>query len=629
MSSFQHFPSERDLEALANNLFKDLTGDESAIDNLPSFASIAQRTVEKDKEFSSDFDIKDPQTSLNDPFFPNRGIPKAVSGDGSSPDFDKIGNLPVHGHNGGIAPFQSLDTKQLGSLSETLDNTKGVDNSFNQHHRDSRIAGDLSSLATFPKSPSALSFDFFPSPTADIPFLDETYSLFTSLADDASVPKDIAYNPFTTEALSKSLLSEVNLFSSSDASFSASLFDVQAVRKDFPILNKYVNGHRLVWFDNAATTQKPQSVIDRLSYFYKHENSNIHRAAHELAARATDAYEDAREVIRNFINAASTNEIVFTRGTTESINLLANSWAGQYLTKDDEIIISNLEHHANIVPWQLLRDRIGFTIKVIPVNDNGEILLDEYAKLLTSRTRLVSFTHVSNALGTITPAKQIIDLAHQAGAKVILDGAQSISHIKVDVQELNPDFFVFSGHKIFGPTGIGVVYGKEEFLNAMRPYQGGGNMIKDVTLEKTVFHQAPNRFEAGTGNIADAVGLAEAIRYVQQIGIGNIAHYEHQLLDYATKLFREIPGVKLIGTAQEKTSVMSFTLQGYTNERIGQVLNEYGIAVRTGHHCAQPILRRLGYETSVRPSFAFYNTFEEIDLLASIVKRLAQGWVKY
>lgn len=404
-----------------------------------------------------------------------------------------------------------------------------------------------------------------------------------------------------------------------------SRFDVEAVRRDFPILNEHVNGRKLVWFDNAATTQKPRTVIDRISYFYQHENSNIHRAAHELAARSTDAYEDARKTIKEFINAGSVNEIIFTRGTTESINLVASTWGDQFLGKEDEIIISNLEHHANIVPWQLLSKKKGFKINVIPVNDNGELLFEEYAKLLNSRTKLVTFTHVSNALGTVTPAKQIIDLAHSVGAKVLLDGAQSVSHFKVDLQDLNPDFFVLSGHKLFGPTGIGVLYGKEDLLNTLQPYQGGGNMIKDVTFEKTLFHSAPNRFEAGTGNIADAVGLGAAIKYVQKIGIENIGRYEHELLDYATQLLKQIGGVKLIGTAKNKASVLSFTLNGYSNEEVGKVLNEYGIAVRTGHHCAQPILRRLGYESSVRPSFAFYNTHQEIDLLAKVIYRLARN----
>lgn len=400
-------------------------------------------------------------------------------------------------------------------------------------------------------------------------------------------------------------------------------FDVQSIRRDFPILQETVRGRPLVWLDNAATTQKPQVVIDRISRFYQTENSNIHRAAHELAARATDAYEESRNIIKNFLNASSPNEIIFTRGTTESINLVANSWGDQHLGPDDEIIISYLEHHANIVPWQQLSQKKGFKIRVIPVDEQGNLLFDEYSKLLSYRTKLVSFTHVSNALGTITPAKAIIDAAHRMGAKVLLDGAQSVSHIAIDLQYLNPDFFVFSGHKIFGPTGIGVLYGKEDILNNTQPYQSGGNMIRDVSFEKTEFHAAPNRFEAGTGNIADAVGLGAAIRYVQAIGIDKIYHYEHDLLDYATRSLKQIAGVTLIGTAKEKTSVLSFTLSGYSNNEVGQALNEVGIAVRTGHHCAQPILRRLGYESSVRPSLAFYNTHQEIDLLALTVERLA------
>lgn len=399
-------------------------------------------------------------------------------------------------------------------------------------------------------------------------------------------------------------------------------FDVNTVKKDFPILSEQVHGKPLVWLDNAATTQKPRQVIDRISYFYQHENSNIHRAAHELAARATDAYEEARKKVQTFINASSPNEIIFVRGTTEGINLVAKSWGEQYLQAGDEIIVTHLEHHANIVPWQQLAAKKGLKLRVIPVDDDGQVLLDEYTKLLNSKTKLVAFTQVSNALGTITPAKAIIDLAHQAGAKVLLDGAQSVSHIRTDVQALNPDWFVFSGHKVFGPTGIGVVYGKEGVLNATDPWQGGGNMIKDVTFEHTQYHNAPGRFEAGTGNIADAVGLGAAIDYVNRLGIDNIALYEHYLLEYATRLLKQVPGLRLVGTAPEKTSVLSFTLQGYSNEQVGQALNKEGIAVRTGHHCAQPILRRFGLESTVRPSLAFYNTCGDVDLLVKTLHRL-------
>lgn len=390
-------------------------------------------------------------------------------------------------------------------------------------------------------------------------------------------------------------------------------FNAELVKKDFPILRETVNGKPLVWFDNAATTQKPQSVIDRIAYFYEHENSNIHRAAHELAARASDAYEAAREKVKTFLNASSVNEIVFVRGATEGINLVASTWGEQNLNSGDEIIVSNLEHHANIVPWKRLADKKGLKLRVIPVDDDGQILLDEYAKLLNSKTRLVAFTQVSNALGTVTPAKKIVEMAHAAGAKVLIDGAQSVSHMKVDVQNLNPDWLVFSGHKLFGPTGIGALYGKEDLLNEMQPYQSGGNMIQDVTFEEIRYHKAPNRFEAGTGNIADAIGLGAAIDYVTKLGIEAIGQYEHYLLEYATRLLKEIPGVRLIGTAKDKASVLSFNLQGYINDQVGQALNKEGVAVRTGHHCAQPILRRMGVETTVRPSLAFYNTTQDVD----------------
>ncbi|MEX3527035.1 MAG: family 2A encapsulin nanocompartment cargo protein cysteine desulfurase [Burkholderia sp.] len=400
-------------------------------------------------------------------------------------------------------------------------------------------------------------------------------------------------------------------------------FDVNAIRRDFPILQERVNGKPLVWFDNAATTHKPQAVIDRLAYFYAHENSNIHRAAHALAGRATDAYEQARDTVRRFIGASSTDEIVFVRGTTEAINLIAKTWGVQHVGEGDEIVVSNLEHHANIVPWQQLAAQVGATLRVIPVDDTGQVLLDEYRKLLNDRTRIVSVTQVSNALGTVVPVKEIIDLAHRAGAVALVDGAQSISHMRVDVQALDADFFVFSGHKIYGPTGIGVVYGKRALLEAMPPWQGGGNMIADVTFERTVFQPPPNRFEAGTGNIADAVGLGAALDYVSRVGIELIARYEHDLLAYAAARLGPVPGVRLVGTARDKASVLSFVLKGYETEDVGRALNEEGIAVRSGHHCAQPILRRFGLEATVRPSLAFYNTCEEVDLLVDVVRRLA------
>ncbi|MCF1369708.1 SufS family cysteine desulfurase [Burkholderia cenocepacia] len=400
-------------------------------------------------------------------------------------------------------------------------------------------------------------------------------------------------------------------------------FDVNAIRRDFPILHERVNGKQLVWFDNAATTHKPQAVIDRLAYFYAHENSNIHRAAHALAGRATDAYEHARETVQRFIGASSPDEIVFVRGTTEAINLIAKTWGVQNVGEGDEIVVSHLEHHANIVPWQQLAAQKGAKLRVIPVDDSGQVLLDEYRKLLNDRTKIVSVTQVSNALGTVVPVKEIVELAHRAGAKALVDGAQSISHMRVDVQALDADFFVFSGHKIYGPAGIGVVYGKRAILDDMPPWQGGGNMIADVTFERTVFQPPPNRFEAGTGNIADAVGLGAALDYVNRVGIENIARYEHDLLAYATSVLAPVPGVRLVGTARDKASVLSFVLKGYETEEVGQALNEEGIAVRSGHHCAQPILRRFGLEATVRPSLAFYNTCDEVDALVSVVRRLA------
>jgi cysteine desulfurase/selenocysteine lyase len=402
-------------------------------------------------------------------------------------------------------------------------------------------------------------------------------------------------------------------------------FDAQALKRDFPILRERVNGRPLIWLDNAATTQKPQSVIDRLKYFYEHENSNVHRAAHELAARATDAYESAREKVRRFLNASSTREIIFVRGATEGINLVAQSWGRRNIQKDDEIIITWLEHHANIVPWQMLCAEKGARLRVAPVDDSGQVLLDEYEKLLGPKTRLVALPQVSNALGIVPPVSEMIEAAHRHGAKVLLDGAQSVSHMRVDVQSLDCDFFVFSGHKVFAPTGIGVVYGKSEVLEHMPPWQGGGSMIQDVTFEKTLYQLPPQRFEAGTGNIADAVGLGAAIDYLDRAGMANISRHEHGLLTYATELLLRIPGVHIIGTAREKAGVLSFVLDGFRTEEIGDYLNRNGIAVRSGHHCAQPILRRFGLESTVRASLALYNTLEDIDTLVTALWSLRLG----
>lgn len=403
------------------------------------------------------------------------------------------------------------------------------------------------------------------------------------------------------------------------------IFDVNAIRADFPILTEIVNGKPLIWFDNAATTQKPQVVIDRLAHFYAHENSNIHRAAHELAARATDAYEEARDTVAEFIGAPSSENIVFVRGTTEAINLVAHAWGGKHLQPGDEIVITHLEHHANIVPWQLVSQKTGAILKVAPIDDAGNLLLNEFEELLGPRTKLVAASQVSNALGTVVPVDKIVELGHRYGAKVLIDGAQSIQHIPINVAELGADFFVFSGHKIYGPTGIGALYGTEEALTETPPWQGGGHMIADVTLDRSLYQGPPTKFEAGTGNIADAVGLTEALRYVQRLGVERIAAYEHALLEYATPRLADIPGVRLVGTAEEKASVLSFVLAGHEPLEVGKALNAEGIAVRAGHHCAQPALRRLGLEATVRPSFAFYNTFEEIDAFLKAVRRIAEG----
>jgi cysteine desulfurase/selenocysteine lyase len=459
-----------------------------------------------------------------------------------------------------------------------------------------------------PQIPGGIPQQRVPSTSPSYPFLDE----IRQLAPAATIPaKD---DPFRAPTQT---LPGLNL--------SSQPFEVQAIRRDFPILQERVHGKPIIWLDNAATTQKPQSVIDRLSHFYAHENSNIHRAAHELAARATDAYEAARDKVRRFINAGSVKEIIFVRGTTEAINLVAQSWGRQNIRKDDEIVITWLEHHANIVPWQMLCAEAGARLRVVPVDNTGQVILDEYQRLLGPRTRLVAFAQVSNALGTVTPAQQMIEMAHRYGAKVLLDGAQSVSHMQTDVQLFDCDFFVFSGHKMFGPTGIGVVYGKEDILQNTQPWQGGGNMIQDVTFEKTTYQPPPLRFEAGTGNIADAVGLGAAIDYLDRVGMANISRYEHDLLLYATDALNRIPGLRLIGTAREKAGVLSFVLDGFRTEDVGAALNRQGIAVRAGHHCAQPILRRFGVESTVRPSLALYNTCEEIDALVAAIWNLKQG----
>jgi cysteine desulfurase/selenocysteine lyase len=400
-------------------------------------------------------------------------------------------------------------------------------------------------------------------------------------------------------------------------------FDIGAVRADFPVLSERVHGRPLIWLDNAATTQKPAAVIDRLDYFYRHENSNVHRGAPEMAARATDAYETARATAQGFLHAGSSDEIVFVRGATEAINLVAQAWGQDNVRAGDEIVITWLEHHANIVPWQQLCQQTGARLRVVPVDDSGQVMLDAYEKLLGPATRLVAFAHVANALGTVTPAREMVAMAHRYGARVLIDGAQAVSHMPVDVQDLDCDWYAFSGHKVFGPTGIGVLYGKADLLNAMPPWQGGGNMIADVTFEKTVYQPAPVRFEAGTPSIADAVGLGAALDYLQRLGIENVARYEHDLLAYATEGLLTVPGLQLIGTAPEKASVLSFVLDGVAAEDVGKALDREGIAVRAGHHCAQPVVRRFGHESTVRASLALYNTCADVDALIAALHHIA------
>ncbi|MFO1065198.1 MAG: cysteine desulfurase [Pirellulales bacterium] len=399
-------------------------------------------------------------------------------------------------------------------------------------------------------------------------------------------------------------------------------FDVNAIRADFPILHQLINGKPLAWFDNAATTQKPRSVIDAISRFYEQDNSNIHRAAHTLAARSTDAYEKAREKIRSFIGAADTKEIVFVRGTTEGINLVVNTYGRKFLQPGDEIVLSQLEHHANIVPWQTIAKEKGAVLRVIPVNDRGEVMLEEYQKLLGPRTKVVALTQASNSLGTVLPVAEMTAMAKRYNARVLIDGAQSVAHIPVNVEQMGADFFVFSGHKIFGPNGIGAVYIREELHDVLPPWQGGGNMIRNVTFEETTYSEAPAKFEAGTPNVADAVGLGAALDYVNHLGLPNIAAYEHELLGYATERMLGINGLRLVGTAREKVGVLSFVLPHKRTEEIGRALDQEGIAVRAGHHCSQPSLRRFGLETTVRPSLSFYNTKEEIDRLVAAIKRI-------
>ena len=403
-----------------------------------------------------------------------------------------------------------------------------------------------------------------------------------------------------------------------------SAFDVARIREDFPLLKQMVNGKPLVYLDNAATSQKPQSVIDTLVRYYTTENANVHRGVHTLSQQATDDYEQARTQARKLINAKVDEEIIFVRGTTEAINLVAQTFGRQKISPGDEIIISTMEHHSNIVPWQILCQEKGANLRVIPINDAGELLLDEYEKLINPRTKLVSIVHQSNALGTINPAEEIVQIAHRQGIPVLLDGAQAIAHLNVDVQQLGCDFYAFSGHKLYGPTGIGVLYGKTELLEEMPPYQAGGEMIRSVTFEKTLYNVLPNKFEAGTPNIAGAIGLGAAISYVNSIGMDQIFAYESELLQYGAERLSAIGGLTLIGTAAKKGSVLSFVMDGVHPHDIGTILDTEGIAIRTGHHCAQPLMDRFGVPATARASLAFYNTKEEIDVLVKGIDRVIE-----
>ncbi len=402
------------------------------------------------------------------------------------------------------------------------------------------------------------------------------------------------------------------------------MYDIQKIREDFPILGREVYGKPLIYLDNGATTQKPRQVVEAITDEYYSVNANVHRGVHFLSQQATELHEASRETVRRFINARSSNEIVFTRGTTESINLLASSFADSQMKEGDEVIVSVMEHHSNIVPWQLQAARKGIVLKVIPMNDRGELLLDEYEKLFSERTKLVSFAHVSNVLGTVNPAKEMVATAHAHGVPVLIDGAQSVPHMKVDVQDLDADFFAFSGHKVYGPTGVGVLYGKEEWLDKLPPYQGGGEMIQSVSFEKTTFNELPFKFEAGTPDYIGTTALAKALDYVSAIGMENIAAHEHELTRYAMQRLKEIDGMRIFGEAGNKSGVISFLVGNIHHLDMGTLLDRLGIAVRTGHHCAQPLMIRMGIEGTVRASFGLYNTKEEIDVLAAGIERVSR-----
>ncbi|MDX1971811.1 MAG: family 2A encapsulin nanocompartment cargo protein cysteine desulfurase [Candidatus Sumerlaeia bacterium] len=609
----QGLPDVGELTRLANAFFRESTESGSFVshDGLSLLSlPLSEPNLRDDSHFStpvlptvSPINSKSvaPIPSTSGAFSPN-----VVDGALSSLEAEKFGGF------GFLAEARSLfSSVPIGSVNKVSSLAPSVFTSAQLTDLENGINGDaVPFISTVPAEISSPNLPGLDNKHLGIPGLD-FIDLIRPLSESAGIGPTEVHTPSAHTIPSNSLFS--------------SGIDVNAVRRDFPILGERVNGRPLIWLDNAATTQKPSAVIDRLKHFYEHENSNIHRAAHELAARSTDAYEGAREKARRFLNASSVNEIIFVRGATEGINLIAQSWGKKNIQKGDEIVLSILEHHANIVPWQMLCAESGAKIRVAPVDDHGQIILEEYERLLNHRTKLVAVTQVSNALGTITPVEEMVAAAHRHGARVLIDGSQAVSHMKVDVQRYDCDFYVFSGHKVFAPTGIGVVFGKNDILQQTPPWQGGGNMIADVTFERTVYQPAPFRFEAGTGNIADAVGLGAAIDYVEKLGMHNIARYEHDLLVYGIEALSSIPGLRLIGTAKEKASVLSFVLEGYRSEDVGTALNREGIAVRSGHHCAQPILRRFGLESTVRPSLAFYNTCEEIDALVSAIWNLKSG----
>ncbi|MGN0696962.1 MAG: SufS family cysteine desulfurase [Oscillospiraceae bacterium] len=600
MTTIDNFPSESELEALANGLFPGYNTAECAdgIDKLVTKGdtSVIDRAVHKSESlpFQSEMNRLDGYARAAEEILSEAS---PVTADEFYPDVSPLdGFSPVGSLNAATLPFTDITS-----------------------------AAQVSEHDIFrPKyTPDEKDFE---------PVISELDGFEIYRAEQApEEPKTSGYSPVVlSQAQSESYSPKSRTDPSESGNFRQNgnnsiivgTKTLEQIRRDFPILGEKINGHDLVWLDNGATTQRPQQVIDRLSYYYSHENSNVHRGAHTLAARSTDAYEGARQTVADFIGAPDKSNIIFVRGTTEGINLVAQAYVKQYLHEGDEIILTMLEHHANIVPWQLIAQETGAVIKVAPVDKSGQIIISEYEKLFTKRTRFVSATHVSNVLGTITPVAELISIAHAHGVRILIDGAQSAAHIPVDVTALDADLFVFSGHKIYAPTGIGVVYGKKEILEAARPYQGGGNMIADVTFERTIYNPAPNKFEAGTASIGDAVALGAALEYLNSIGMPEVSRYEHELVSYGMKELAKIPGLHLIGTASQKSSALSFVLDGYDNETVGQHLDKYGIAVRTGHHCAQPILRSYGLEGVVRPTLALYNSPEDIDRLVRAIRSL-------